>query len=421
MKVKQKILNKWYNYKPHILNDKWVEFYNSDAITKIKDENNHPLDIAIIYSGRGRSKSFDISSKAILRAVESDYNEHFAYVRRWKTDLTLSNVEDYFADKIDFLKDITNGECNCFIAKSKKIYIGFQDEQGNKTIMHQIGNYFDVNTANSMKSLQFPNIYSIIYEEVFTSDAYAPNEVQKLMNLISTLKRFKKDFKIFLISNTVSRVNPYIDTWSLSKMYSQKSGTIDLYKLYTDEVDKDGKQIYWLIACEYLKDSLSEKEINKKEQRKNRILNIRKLDSTLSNKWDEASQYPIIRNKTITNYDCLKTTIFENKGFKYMARVYSVPSNIQEIERCMIENETYKESDEFITVCFVERKTTPIYADSRVVTDKPIITHLWTRGLVALTESDRILFDLIYDNRTFFCNNLVANEFMQNFNELRKI
>lgn len=421
MKVKEKILKKWYNYKPHLLNGKWVEFYNSDTISNIKDEDGHPLDIALIYSGRGRSKSFDISSKAILRAVESEYSEHFAYCRRWKTELALVDIESYFDDKIEFLLDITSGECDCFIAQKRAIYIGKIQDDGSKKPLHQIGNYFDINTANSKKSLQFPKIKTIIYEEVFTQDPYCPNEVQKLMNLISTIKRFKDDFKVYLISNTVSRVNPYIDTWGLKNMYNQKAGEIDLYKLYTDEVDANGKQIYWLIACEYLKDALSEKEINKKEQRKNRLLNIRTLDSTLSNKWDEVNIYPIIRNKTITRYECLKTMIFENRGFCYIARIYSVPSNIQEIEIALINGEQFNESENYITVCYIERKTTAILPDSRLVTDRPIITDLCTRGCVALSESDEILFSLINNNRTFYCTNLLANEFIQNFMELKRL
>lgn len=412
MMTEEKLYKKWFNYKPHIVNGKLVSYYNSDEIREIKDDNGNPVDIAIIFSGRNRGKSFDISAKAIADGYY--HKRHFAYCRRWKTEVTATDVENYFTDKVEFIKDMTDGQRTQVSAFRGKIYLANIDEKTEKVVRHEvIGYYFDINKSREKKSQQFPTIYKILYEEVFTKDGYCPDEPNKVLDFISTLKRNKEgQFIAYLISNTVSRVNPYINDWSLSKMYNQKSGTIDLYKLETTETDIEGNIIYYNIACEYLADSKSE---TNSETRKNRLLNRETIKSTLSNKWDVANQYPIIRNKNITKYPMLYSCVIYVKGFKYLCRVFRVPSDILERYNYYVENgeELEEEATETMVVLYVERKTTPIKYNERVFTDTPYLSKNCSIGFTCLNKRDRAFMRLLRERMVFFSNNLIGNEFYE--------
>lgn len=415
------IIKKWYNYKPFIKNGKLVEYYNSDIVKNLKDDTNKQVDICIIFSGRDRGKSFDVSSKAILKAVQTQGEYNFGYVRRNKNELTRENIESYFADKIEFLKDISDNTYDTFIYSSNWIYVAKTNTETD-TIEKgfKIARVFSLYGANKYKSMQFPTIQELIIEEVFTDELYIKDEPNKVLNLISTIARGNRHITTWLISNTVSRVNPYISDWSLDKLYTQQPNTIDMYKLLTNELDVNGNAIYYLIACEYIKDSLSEEQTSKQELRKARMLNKKLNTSTLSNKWDERAMFPIISNKFICDYDCLYTCVFTNRGFTYLARIYDVPINIQECYSAYINDEKYSLSDDTMNVCYIERKTSQILND-RVFSDKPIIAPNYTRGIHCLNDTEMLLCKLIEIGRTFYATNLIGNEFSQNYRELKRI
>lgn len=421
MKLNKKALAKWHNYKPHKENGKIIQYYNSDPLRELKDDNGHNVDIAFVWSGRDRGKSFEISSKAIQRALETDGKEQFAYVRRYRDDINAYMVTNYLEDKIQFLKDITENKYDCFIVYQSKIYVGHTGEDGKAVKDFVIGHIFALNIATRYKSQQFPYIKTMIFEEVF-ADVYIPHETEVLMNLISTIKRHKEGFIIFMISNTISRVNPYINDFGMVQMYRQKEGTLELYNMSTTEFDDNGNRIYYLIACEYLANALSEEEVKSKENRINRLLNRKIHDSTLSNKWDEKGRYPIIRNHFITKYPCYYSMIFENKGFRYLARLYQVPSNIQELYIADIEEENkLQPSDTEMLVVYIERKTTPYQENQRVITDCPIVKPYFTRGIHILDKQEEEILKRIEIGHCFYSDNLLANEFVQNYKELVRL
>lgn len=416
MKLNKKALDKWFDYKPRIIGNKYVEFYNSSLIWEHEED----IDIAMIYSGRNRGKSFDVSAKAIVRALLTDGKEQFGYMRRFKDELSTESVEGYFSDKLEFLTDVTDGQLDSIICFNKSIYVGKVQEDGTVKKEFKIGKCFAINTARSYKSIQFPDITVLIGEEIFTDDVYCPDEPNKVLNLISTIERNRK-IRTYLISNTISKINPYASDWCLTGLNTQKTGTIDIYKLNTGEVDVDGKPIYKKIACEYLKDALSENDTNKKEQRFNRLLNKRILTSTLSNKWDEKTLYPVMRNKFITQFDLVDRVVFTNKGFSFLCSIFTVPVNVQQCYEKYLYEEKYKLSQDTMLVAFVERKSSSIIDGTRVFTDEAVVSPYYTRGLIAFTEADMNIFKLIESGRTFYANNLTANEFSQCYRELKTV
>ena len=67
-----------------------------------KDDTDRSLDIAFVFSGRNRGKSFEVSTQLLADAWYD--KKLFGYVRRH--DASTFDVEAYFADKEQFIRDI---------------------------------------------------------------------------------------------------------------------------------------------------------------------------------------------------------------------------------------------------------------------------------------------------------------------------
>lgn len=394
-------------------------FYNSDIINNKEIEENHTTDIALVYSGRNRGKSFDISAKAIMRAWYSNGADTFGYIRRYDKELQNYRVEEYFSDKVNFIKDLTNNKCNTIVCEKAKIYLAKSTNENGKleTIkVLQIGNVFSLNLAIQYKSLQFPNIHTLIFEEVFAT-TYITDEVNKLLSIISTVKRSKENFICFLISNLVSKINPYTQGFALKGILKQKPGTIDEYKLYLGTLDENNKEEYYYICVEYLKDKEKQIDISNKnkKQNKNRILN-----SPTSNKWEESKLYPCISQGFIKEFKTIHCCVFEYNEYKYLCELKLVPINIQEVYNELMESDTELEyNNELMEICFVSRKTSKILNNTRLFTTNPTVLPYSTRGYYLLNEDDDLIDRLITIGHTFYSDNLTANEFKQAVEEIK--
>ena len=395
-------------------------YYNSDIIRNKETETGHTCDIALVYSGRNRGKSFDISAKAIMKAWYTKGQETFGYIRRYDKELNNYKVEDYFSDKSNFIKDLTNNKCNCVIAEQSKIYLGlsFNDcGKMKKEKVLQIGNSFALNIATQYKSLQFPNITTLIFEEVFAEN-YISDEPNKLLSIISTVQRNKDNFITFLISNLVSKINPYTQGFSLKGILKQKSGTIDEYRLYKGTLDNNGNEDYYYICVEYLKDlnnELSNKD-KKKSKNKNRL-----TSSTTSNKWEEAMIFPTISQAYIKQFRTLYTCVFEYNEYKYLCELKIVPSNLQVVYNTLIDSDEELEFiNETIEICYISRKTSKVTTNTRLFTTNPVVLPYATRGYYILNEYDELIDKLITIGHCFYADNLTGNEFQQSLEEIKR-
>lgn len=401
---------------------KWFsnpKYYNPEVIRQMQTEEGHTCDIAIVYSGRNRGKSFNISAPLIAEAWYSDGERQFGYIRRYDKEMKNYAVEKYFDDKIQFIVDLTDGACDCVLCEKGDIWLAKTEKQGNKATKNkvlQIGSVFALSMATQYKSLQFPKIHSMILEEVFTIDGYLPNETDKLLSIISTVKRNKPDFIVYLISNLVSKINPYTQGFSLKRVLKQKPGTIDEYRLYMGSYDERGIEEYLYICVEYLQDL--DNELTNKEKLKDGKDRLRA--SITSNKWEEAYIYPTISAATMKDFETLYTCVFEYNEFKFMCEIKSVPINLQYAYNHLIEtDEELEYNTQTMHVCFVQRKTSKTLDTTRLYTTNPIVAPMCTRGYYLLNDLDQEVDKLIDIGHCFFADNLTGNEFKQALDDIK--
>lgn len=184
----------------------------------------------IIYGMRANGKSYAVKERAIRKNYENA--EPFTYLRRWQQDVKQKEVANYFDDIPVY--EITNGDWQGVTAyQGYFYYFNMLDSGAIEKSNKPIGRYCALNEAERYKSQVFKT-ERLIFEEVFTDKIYLGSkerpEPRLLMQFISTIAR-DRDIEVYLIANTVSRVNPYQGEWGLKNLLNQQPGTIDIYHL----------------------------------------------------------------------------------------------------------------------------------------------------------------------------------------------
>lgn len=178
--------------------------------------------INIIVGNRGGGKSFGAKEWAIDNFIKR--KEQFGYIRRYKDDLKEPMVQ--------FFKDIEYKYPDYeFKVDSKHFYIRLKplDSKTKWTEEDIAGFGFTLSTASNKKSISYPNITTLIFDEFLLdkgNQMYLADEPIKLLNLYETVARPGTQHPrvvLFMLANALSITNPYFLFWSL-KMPTKQDG-----------------------------------------------------------------------------------------------------------------------------------------------------------------------------------------------------
>ncbi len=371
------------------------------------------LDIVFVYSGRNRGKSFEVSSQMI---ADSWYdNKQFGYIRR--NDMTVYDVEQYFEDKRQFIKDMTDNACEGITKSKGKLFFYHIEENTNgetrKILDKECGFFFALSRQASYKSLQYPEIYNLFYEEVLTDGSYLSAEPEKLMNLYSTVKRNKTGFRMWLISNLVTAVNPYSNAWGI-QLAQNKAGEVRLVKLYLGTYNDKKEEDYLLIGAHYLKDKDSLSKEDLKKNAKNRV-----KTGIANNRWDEYKTYPNAPINYFNKFNKLTTVIFEYDDMMFQGDILEIPNNFMDYYLADNQDDVIL-SKEVIPILFIRRKTSKPHKETRIYTNNSErLNEYSTRGFSVVYHIDKVINNLIQRGWIMGADNLTMNDFSKCFSKLR--
>lgn len=350
----------------------------------------HDCEYNILLGERSNGKSYAVKYKMLWEAYhEKDYGEHFinakdkykkryqfAYVRRWREEIKNRDIELYFSDMP--IAEITNNEYNTIISYRGDIYFG-KEEDGASEKGKLIGKAFALTGVTHYKSLSFPYIGNVVFEEFITNQGYLPHEVDNLQSLISTIARREK-VNVYMVGNTISRLCPYFDEWQLTHVKKQEQGTIDIYKQPTSQIDENGNNIVVSIAVEYCENSGSN----------SKMFFGQKSKMTTSGVW-ESDSYPHLQ-ESFNTYKCAYKIYYEYNSFKFII--------------CLMQN---KNNEPFLYV-YPAKERGKI---KRVVSNKFNIDRYTTLYLQNLSKYDTIVNELISNQKIVYSDNLTGTEFNQ--------
>ncbi len=183
--------------------------------------------------------------------------EQMAIVRRWQVDIRGNRASEVFKalEENNEIYKLSNGEYTGIHYWAGKFYPCNYDEQGNAIYSDSkvIAYPFSLSDTEHNKSISYPNITTIIFDEFLTRQVYLPDEFILFMNTISTIVRDRTNVKIFMLGNTVNKYSPYFNEMGLKDINKQEQGTIDVYKYGNSKLK---------VAVEYCKSTGKSKKNN---------------------------------------------------------------------------------------------------------------------------------------------------------------
>lgn len=187
-----------------------TEYYSLSKILS------HPSSYYMIIGERSNGKTYSVKKRIIEKAKEGG---EFVYLRRLHRYIVRKKMFKVFDD----IQDIALKELD-----SKMFY---STEQGffidNETEIKSIGYVTSLEDGMSEKGVSFHNVKTILFDE-FIDESYSDIEIERFLNLISTICRERDDVEIFMLGNTVSRYCPYFDLFGID-IKKVKQGNIYRY------------------------------------------------------------------------------------------------------------------------------------------------------------------------------------------------
>ena len=146
----------------------------------------------ILFSARNDGKSYAAKESVLRRFWER--GEQFTYLRRQDIDIRRADQSLYWADFIGLdnkVEEITGGEWSEIIADKDGFSLAKVDEATGKMMKGPLIGYIHALSVagKAYKSLQFPEVHTIIYEEFVTAEGYLFNEADRLQQYVSTVFR----------------------------------------------------------------------------------------------------------------------------------------------------------------------------------------------------------------------------------------
>lgn len=184
----------------------------------------------VIFGERSNGKTYSALDYAIERYHKT--GEQFAYVRRWQEDIRRKNLASLFSGHAENgrISQIFEDEWNQIYYGSSRFYLERINKDGEiERAVDNCGFAFDLNSMEHSKSLSFPRITTIIFDEFMSRNGYLPNEWILFANTLSTIIRQRDNVKIFMLGNTVNKYCPYFEEMGLNHIKDQKPGTVDVY------------------------------------------------------------------------------------------------------------------------------------------------------------------------------------------------
>lgn len=182
---------------------------------------------------RSNGKTYSSLDYALVNYKKN--KEQFAYLRRWGEDIRPKNLASLFDSHLSNgrIVDLFGPTYNSLEYSSGRFNLTKRNEEGKKDSEVEpvcIGRAFDLNGMEHYKSIAFPEITTVIFDEFLSRNGYIPNEFILFENALSTIIRHRDNVKILMLGNTVNKYCPYFEEMGLIHINKQAQGSIDVYR-----------------------------------------------------------------------------------------------------------------------------------------------------------------------------------------------
>ena len=163
-----------------------------------------------VVGGRGLGKTYGAKLLAIKHFLQR--GDQFIYLRRYKSEQAGRGTffDDVLSDpylakrNIEFRVNGNVAECRPRGLKEAK--------------WQTMGFFTQLSTANTSKSVAYPNVKTIIFDEFIILKGavrYLPDEAKAFQEFYSTVDRWQDKTRVIFLANAISIMNPYFMTWDI--------------------------------------------------------------------------------------------------------------------------------------------------------------------------------------------------------------
>ena len=187
----------------------------------------------VVFGERSNGKTYS----SLLNGLEQYFKDgsEMAYIRRYVEDLKGKRGANVFSAlvKNGAIQKLSKGKWNSIYYYSQRWYMMYVNPENPKDKVveeHPFCYGFALTDVEHDKSISFPKIRNVIFDEFITRSMYLPDEFTTLMNVLSTIIRDRCDVRIFMLGNTINKYNPYFKEMGLSNAHKMDKGKIDVYE-----------------------------------------------------------------------------------------------------------------------------------------------------------------------------------------------
>lgn len=313
------------------------------SLSRIEDEN---ALYNMIYGERSNGKTYAVLEKIIKNYASGKGTG--AYIRRWEEDFAKGNAKNLFNAHVanNEIVRATKGEWSGVAYWQSCWYFTKENSHGETIRAKEPFCYkLSLTGMEHTKSISFPTVTTICFDEFLSRNGYLPDEFVIFMNVLSTIIRDRDNVKIYMLGNTVNYFCPYFKDMGITHIRNQKKGTIDVYR-YGDSA--------LTVAVEYADNPRKSKPSDKYFAFDNPELKM-----ITSGEW-EIALYPHLP----VGYH------IRPKDIKF---IYFI-----EFEQDLLQCEIIMNKTENFT--YIHRKTTPIKKPDKDIIFKADISPLFNRG-----------------------------------------
>ena len=228
------------------------KFYSLDKIKK------HNADYYFIIGERSNGKTYSVKMEMLKEYFKSGEVNQSALLRRWDEDFKGIRGSNMFSDIVanGELKKLCGDKYDDIQYFRHAWYLSKKNEETGKSVKAEkpFCYAFSITAMEHDKSTSYPNVTTVLFDEVLTRKQYVPDEFILFMNCLSTIIRERDNVTIYMLGNTVSHFSPYYSEMGLKHIRDMKQGDIDTYSY-----GESGLRV----AVEYIGESKFLKKSNK--------------------------------------------------------------------------------------------------------------------------------------------------------------
>lgn len=189
----------------------------------------------IAIGERSNGKTFGVKEYAFDDYLER--GKQLAVIRRWEDDFKGKNGISFYDDFIhnptrgNIIDKKTRGKWNSVNYRSQMWYLQRVGKSGEVEEIDDkpFAIAFALTKEEHYKSIPFPDIETILFDEFMTRRIYVTDEFTLFMSILSTIIRLRDTPRIFMCANTISTYCPYFIEMGIKNVPKMKNGQMDIY------------------------------------------------------------------------------------------------------------------------------------------------------------------------------------------------